>query len=46
MVGDDMRIDHTGEYLVVDPPGRLSFTWPYTGQRRRGRPQPARAPRT
>lgn len=33
MVGDDVRLDHTGEYLVIDPPSRLSFTWrsPYTG---------------
>jgi uncharacterized protein YndB with AHSA1/START domain len=33
MVGDGMRIEHTGEYLLVDPPHRLSFTWssPYTG---------------
>ena len=33
MVGDGMRIEHTGKYLVVDPPHRLSFTWssPYTG---------------
>lgn len=33
MIGDDMRIEHTGEYLVVDPHTRLTFTWcsPYTG---------------
>ncbi len=33
MIGDGMRIDHTGSYLVVEPPRRLSFTWnsPYTG---------------
>ena len=33
MVGDDSRIEHTGEYLEVDPPMRLVFTWssPYTG---------------
>jgi len=33
MVGDDMRIEHTGTYLEVDPPRLLSFTWqsPYTG---------------
>ena len=31
--GDDGPIEHTGEYLVVDRPNRLSFTWisPYTG---------------
>jgi uncharacterized protein YndB with AHSA1/START domain len=27
MVGEGTRIEHTGEYLVVDPPRRLSFTW-------------------
>lgn len=33
MLDDDVRIEHTGEYLEVDPPNRLSFTWssPYTG---------------
>ena len=33
MIDDDMRIEHTGEYLVIDPPHRLSFTWQsqYTG---------------
>jgi uncharacterized protein YndB with AHSA1/START domain len=33
MVGDGMRITHTGSYMVVEPPRRLSFTWesPYTG---------------
>jgi uncharacterized protein YndB with AHSA1/START domain len=33
MVGEDRRIEHTGEYLEVAPPRRLSFTWasPYTG---------------
>jgi uncharacterized protein YndB with AHSA1/START domain len=33
MVGEGTRIEHTGEYLAVEPPRRLSFTWesPYTG---------------
>lgn len=33
MVGEDRRIDHTGEYLEIAPPRRLAFTWasPYTG---------------
>lgn len=33
MIDGTTRIEHTGEYLVVDPPGELSFTWrsPYTG---------------
>lgn len=33
MVGEDMRIEHTGQYLEIEPPHRLSFTWnsPYTG---------------
>jgi uncharacterized protein YndB with AHSA1/START domain len=33
MVGDDMRLEHTGEFREVDPPHRLVFTWtsPYTG---------------
>jgi uncharacterized protein YndB with AHSA1/START domain len=33
MIGDGMSIQHTGEYLTVEPPRRLSFTWqsPYTG---------------
>lgn len=33
MIDGDVRLEHTGEYLVVDPPHRLSFTWlsPYTG---------------
>ena len=33
MVFDDIRLEHTGEYLVIDAPSRLSFTWcsPYTG---------------
>jgi uncharacterized protein YndB with AHSA1/START domain len=34
MIGDDIRLEHTGEYLVIDPPNRLVFTWssPYTGR--------------
>jgi uncharacterized protein YndB with AHSA1/START domain len=33
MIGDGMSIQHTGEYLTVEPPRCLSFTWqsPYTG---------------
>lgn len=33
MAGDGQVIEHTGEYLEVDPPRRLRFTWrsPYTG---------------
>jgi uncharacterized protein YndB with AHSA1/START domain len=33
MVGDGMRIDHHGEYLVVESPRKLVFTWcsRYTG---------------
>jgi uncharacterized protein YndB with AHSA1/START domain len=33
MVDDDVRIEHEGVFLVLDPPSRLSFTWrsPYTG---------------
>jgi uncharacterized protein YndB with AHSA1/START domain len=35
MIDGDVRLEHTGEYLVIDPPHRLSFTWlsPYTGGR-------------
>lgn len=35
MVGDGREIEHVGEYLEVEPPHRLSFTWrsPYTGDR-------------
>ena len=33
MIGGGMSIEHTGEYLTVEPPRELSFTWqsPYTG---------------
>lgn len=33
MVAEGARIEHTGEYLALDPPRLLSFTWqsPYTG---------------
>jgi uncharacterized protein YndB with AHSA1/START domain len=33
MVGDDRRIEHTGEYLEISPPRRLVFSWEsaYTG---------------
>ena len=35
MEGDGRVITHTGEFLEVDPPNRLSFTWrsPFTGDR-------------
>jgi uncharacterized protein YndB with AHSA1/START domain len=35
MIGDDVRLEHTGVYLAIEPPHRLSFTWlsPYTGGR-------------
>jgi uncharacterized protein YndB with AHSA1/START domain len=35
MVGDGREIEHLGEFLHVEPPHRLSFTWtsPYTGSR-------------
>jgi uncharacterized protein YndB with AHSA1/START domain len=38
MIGDGVRIEHTGEYLELVPGRRLVFTWrsPYTG------PQPSR----
>jgi uncharacterized protein YndB with AHSA1/START domain len=34
MLGEGMRLEHTGEYLAVEPPSRLRFTWasPYTGE--------------
>ena len=33
MLGEGMRLQHTGEYLAIEPPHKLSFTWisPYTG---------------
>lgn len=33
MLGEGMRLQHTGEYLAIEPPRKLSFTWisPYTG---------------
>lgn len=33
MAGEEMVIEHTGEYLEIEPPDRLPFTWrsPYTG---------------
>jgi uncharacterized protein YndB with AHSA1/START domain len=32
MLGEGVRIDHEGEYLAIEPPRLLSFTWrsPYT----------------
>jgi uncharacterized protein YndB with AHSA1/START domain len=35
MEGDGRVITHTGQFLEVDPPRRLSFTWrsPFTGDR-------------
>jgi uncharacterized protein YndB with AHSA1/START domain len=33
MLGDGTRLLHTGEFLAIEPPSKLSFTWvsPYTG---------------
>lgn len=33
MKGAGLAIEHTGEYLEIEPPERLAFTWrsPYTG---------------
>lgn len=33
MIGDEVPLEQSGEYLLIDPPRRLSFTWrsPYTG---------------
>jgi uncharacterized protein YndB with AHSA1/START domain len=35
MIDADVRIEHDGEFLEIDPPGRLAFTWrsPFTGDR-------------
>ena len=35
MVGEGREIEHVGEFLEVEPPPRLRFTWssPYTGDR-------------
>jgi uncharacterized protein YndB with AHSA1/START domain len=35
MAGEGQVIEHVGEYLEIDPPSRLQFTWssPYTGPR-------------
>ncbi len=32
MLGEGVQIDHEGEYLAIEPPRLLSFTWrsPYT----------------
>jgi uncharacterized protein YndB with AHSA1/START domain len=34
MLGEGRRLEHTGEYLAIEPPSRLRFTWasPYTGE--------------
>src|ERR687895_19091 len=33
MIGDGVRIEHIGQFLELDPPHRLAFTWQsdYTG---------------
>lgn len=33
MIDADVRIEHDGEFLEIEPPGRLVFTWrsPFTG---------------
>lgn len=33
MLGHGMHLEHTGEYLLIEPGRKLSFTWisPYTG---------------
>jgi uncharacterized protein YndB with AHSA1/START domain len=33
MIGDGIRMEHTGQFLELDPPHRIAFTWQsdYTG---------------
>lgn len=33
MIGEGMGVDHEGEYVAIEPPRLVSFTWrsPYTG---------------